>query len=134
MASVTQLYLEKCRTKLTVEIESKKPATDYQLAKFFGISTSAMTNYTKHERECDEELAYKMAQFLSIPPMEVIGAVNAQKAKSDELKSFWEKAKKGSVAGLATLSIVGAMASPQDATAAPSPTDENKPILYIMLN
>lgn len=119
MATVTQYYLEKCRTKLTVELGLKKPATDYQLTKLLDIASSSMTRYTKHDVECDEEIAYRIARFLDIPPMEIIGAVNAQKAKSDELKSFWEKAKRGSVAGLGAVALSGAlMAQPEPAQAA----------------
>jgi len=110
MSSVTSLYIEKCRTKLSLTLNKK--ATDYQLCKLLDISTSAMSRYTKQERECDDEAAFRMANYLKIPPMEIIGAINAEKAKSDEVRDFWKKAKNATVAGVATVSLAAGLATP----------------------
>lgn len=107
MATVTQLYLEKCRSKLSARIG--KEATDYQLAKLLDISTSAMSRYIKHDREADDDAAFKIAQFAQVPPMEIIGAIHAKKSKNEETKTFWEKAAKGAVAGFGAVALGGAL-------------------------
>ncbi|PLA73519.1 hypothetical protein CYQ88_10880 [Hydrogenovibrio sp. SC-1] len=111
MATITQFYLEKCRTKLSATIS--KEASDYQLSKLLDVASSTMTRYTKHDGEADDEVAFRMANYLKIPPMEIIGAINAEKAKSDEVRDFWKKAKNATVAGVATVSLcAGLVQSP----------------------
>lgn len=126
MATVTQLYLEKCRSKLSARIG--KEATDYQLAKLLDISTSAMSRYIKHDREADDDAAFKIAQFAQVPPMEIIGAIHAKKSKNEETKTFWEKAAKGAVAGFGAVALGGAL------LAQPTPAEASKPHLNLTNN
>lgn len=109
MASVTQLYLEKCRTKLSTALG--KEATDYALAKVLGITQPSMSRYMKGENpaEADDDTAFMIAQYAQVPPMEIIGAIRAKRAKKKETREFWEKAKKGVVAGVGAVSLAGAM-------------------------
>lgn len=87
MASVTQYYLEKCRTKLTAELG--KEATDYQLSKKLNLSTSTINRYTKHGFEADDDAAFKIAQFAQIPAIEIIAKIHAEKVKSPELQRLF---------------------------------------------
>lgn len=116
MATITQFYLEKCRSRLSARLG--KEATDYQLSKILDISTSAMSNYTKKDREADDDAAYKIAQYAQVPPMEIIGAIHAKKAKNEDTKNFWNKVSKGAVAGFSGVVLSGSlMSSPAPAQA-----------------
>lgn len=116
MGDITARYLEAARSKLTEKLGKK--VSDYQLGKVLGISTSAMHYYLKDERECDDDdIIFAIAHFAQVEPMQIIGAIRAKKAKSDEVRNFWEKAKKGAVAGFSGVALASSLAS------APSPVE-----------
>lgn len=89
MATVTQFYIEKVRSKMTAENRLEKPASDYLICKTLGISSGGMTNYTKHNREADDEVSYKIAEYLEISPFEIIAKIHVNKAKTPQTKAIW---------------------------------------------
>ncbi|MCA1778748.1 MAG: hypothetical protein LC637_05020, partial [Xanthomonadaceae bacterium] len=64
--------------------------------------------YLISDRECyDDEILFRIAHFAQVDPMQIIGAIHAKKAKTDEVRSFWQKAAKKGVAGLGAVSFAG---------------------------
>jgi len=64
------------------------PATDYRLAKTLGVSAGRMSNWRRGKFP-DNEAAFKLADLLGIPATEVIAYIEADRAKTDQQRSFW---------------------------------------------
>lgn len=134
MGDITARYLEAARAK--VGEKTGKKVSDYQLGKILGISTSAMHYYLKDERECDDDdIIFAIAHFAQVDPMQIIGAIRGKKAKTKEVKNFWEKAKKGAVAGFSGMALTGALlTNPAQSEASEFNILDNHSIYYTNIN
>lgn len=135
MSTVTRYWLEEARKSVIKERDLDK-LSNRQLAFLLDITEGYMSKLLneRNDYEANPELAFKIAQLAKVDPMQIVGAINAKTSKSEESKSYWKKLEKGAIAGLATISLSGALLNTPKAEAAPSPTADNKPALYIMLN
>lgn len=77
-------YLDKIK-------EKHKLSSDYKLAKYLGLTTTAIGYYRKKKSTMDDYTALKVAEALGIDPMEVIAMANAERTKSPEVKKAWER-------------------------------------------
>lgn len=64
-------------------------ASDYGIAKRLGFSLSALSSYRTGRRFFDDDAALTVAQVLNINPLLVIASVNAERAKTPELRARW---------------------------------------------
>lgn len=64
-------------------------SSDYALSKRLGFSLSATSNYRTGRRILDDDAALTIAQALNIDPIIVIAHVNAERAKTPELRARW---------------------------------------------
>ncbi|UEP45627.1 DUF3693 domain-containing protein [Burkholderia sp. B21-005] len=94
-------YLDAVREKLDLP-------SDYAAAKHLHVTRAAVSRYRQGDATFDDTTALRVAAILDIDPMEVIAAVNAERARDDETRSLWETAW-GKVTGatVATALIAG---------------------------
>lgn len=64
---------------------------DHELAKYLGLTTTAIGYYRKRKSTMDDYTALKIAETLGIDPMEVIATANAERTKRPKVKTVWEK-------------------------------------------
>lgn len=67
--------------------------SDYALAKYLRVGQPTVTRYRKRHAAMDDYTATRVAEALSINPMEVIAAAQAERAEraqDEEKKAFWE--------------------------------------------
>ncbi|WP_322005247.1 helix-turn-helix domain-containing protein [Paraburkholderia tropica] len=112
MKSTTQ-YLDELKDHLGVE-------SDYALAKALGMTRAAVSKYRTGYSMPDDLACAKIADLLGCDPMEVIAAINYQRAKNDEARALWEGIW-GKVVGAIALSLP---ASKAGSSVAPSPNTE----------
>ena len=65
------------------------PATDYQLAKRLGIKATTIYRCRNRGGTLDNMAAWKLAEMLQMEPAEVIAYMEADRAKTDQQRSFW---------------------------------------------
>lgn len=71
-------------TKQYVELlAARSGSSNYRLALDLGVSQQAMSNYKLGQREADDEIAAKFAEYLELPPAAVIADLKATKAEAD---------------------------------------------------
>jgi transcriptional regulator with XRE-family HTH domain len=75
-------FLDAVKEKLGIE-------SDYGLAKRLGFSLSTVSNYRTGRRILDDDAALIVAQALDVHPFNVIAAVNAERAKTPEMRARW---------------------------------------------
>lgn len=63
--------------------------SDYAAAKAMGVTRSAVSAFRNKKACFDNYTAAKVADLLGVDAMEVIAAVNYERAKTDELRDFW---------------------------------------------
>jgi transcriptional regulator with XRE-family HTH domain len=74
--------------------ELKGWKTDYQIAKGLNIKTTTMTRYRRHGGTMDNDTAWKVADALGVDAVEVIAAVEIERAeRSDntEKAAVWKR-------------------------------------------
>lgn len=84
----TMDYLERVRAQ-------NGGCSDYRLAKLLDVRHSSLTNYTKHGREMDDDVALRVAGLLGLPPMRVVADIKAARAEADGqdvMFKFWREA------------------------------------------
>lgn len=75
-------YLSAVKKRLSIE-------SDYALAKALKIRHSTICGYRAGKSRMDDDVALKIADILGLNPLEVIAAANAERAKSDEMRTVW---------------------------------------------
>jgi len=75
-------YLAACKKRLGIE-------SDYALAKALGITQQAVSSYRSGNSKINDEVALTVADILGVPPIHVIAAANAERAKTPEQKARW---------------------------------------------
>lgn len=68
---------------------AKGISSDYALAKLLGFPLSSVSSYRTGRRFFDDDAALTVAQALNINPLIVIAAVNAERAKTPEMRARW---------------------------------------------
>lgn len=63
--------------------------SQYALAKKLGMSQSRVSMYMRGEREFDEQTCLKVSALLDEGPQYVLASIQAERAKSSELKGVW---------------------------------------------
>lgn len=90
--STTCNYLDMAKKKLGVQ-------SDYALAKTLGLRTTAISNYRAGRNHFDDATAIKIAHAIGLDPVEILAAMQVERAKSDEARAVWanllEKISKG---------------------------------------
>lgn len=94
--------------------------TDYALAKLLGIRHSNVSNYRAGRSTMDNRTAVKVAELLAMKPMEVIAAVEMERARDEKTKGFWMRY------AAALVMFVGISSPPAPAEA--STADLTKPV------
>lgn len=90
--------------------------SDYAVAHLLGVGRSSMSHYKKGVSMFDDYTAAKAAELLNIDPLTVIADINADRAKRDGERKFWQNIAKrapniaAGVAGLSLCLIVGVSA------------------------
>ncbi|MGD1324404.1 hypothetical protein ACNHE5_05625 [Pandoraea pnomenusa] len=73
--------------------------SDYAAAKVLGVTRSAVSLYRHGKSTFDDAVILRVAEILSIDPLEVIASANVERAKSAEMREVWtgllEKISKG---------------------------------------
>ena len=102
--------------------------TDYQLAKFLGVSRQRISN-NQAGATMNDEAALKVADALGMERGRVLAIVAAERTQSDQAKQEWLKLA-GSIAAVVVVAALGADQGAQlvEAVSAAAPS------LYIMLN
>ena len=81
--------------------------SDYQLAKFFGVNQTSISNYRVGRSKMDEEMCMRVADALSIEAAYVLARVAAERTHNERAKREWTAlAKKLSPAVAVTLLLV----------------------------
>lgn len=76
--------------------------SDYQLAKFLGVTRQRISGYKGRDITLGDETAIKVAEALELPPAYVLNCMAAERAKRPEVKKAWQRA----AAALATAASV----------------------------
>jgi hypothetical protein len=63
--------------------------SDYAAAKALGVVNSAVSRYRHGKGTFDDLVAFKVAEILGINPLEVICAINHERAANDEQRESW---------------------------------------------
>ena len=104
--------LLECKIKLSIE-------TDYKLAQALGIHRQQISHYMAGTRTPDAYAAVKIGETLGIHPMQLLAEFEAEGAKTEERRAFWEnfsqRIKRG-IVGMLALSFT-AFYSPEHAQA-----------------
>lgn len=90
-------------------------ASDYQLCKFLGWTTSRVSLYRTTPRELDDDACIQIAKALDMPAPYVMACIAAARAKSAESKHAWEKAAKLLKTGSAAVILAAALLLSQNA-------------------
>lgn len=80
--NTTVEFLDAVKEKLGIE-------SDYALAKRLGLSLSSVSSYRTGRRFFDDDAALIIATALGIHPFQVIASVNAERAKTPEMRARW---------------------------------------------
>lgn len=102
-------YLDEARSRLDLP-------SDYALAKALGLTRAAVSRYRCGAGLPDDLACVQIAEAIGCEPMEVIAAINYQRAKTDVERAIWEGLW-GKAAGAFVLSLP---ASGAGASGAPS--------------
>lgn len=76
-------YLEEAKKRLGIK-------SDYALAKNLGLKKQTVSGYTTGTRIMDDYTAARIAKIITINPLEVISAANAEREKDRRRREFWE--------------------------------------------
>ena len=93
----TMDYLEQVKEKYRL-------TSDGQLSRKIGVTSSMMSKYRNKNDGMGDEIALRVAELLSIPPVEVLANIQAERTKCPEAKKVWQQAAKSLRA--TTLSIL----------------------------
>ena len=63
--------------------------SDYQLAKFLGVTQAAISRYRKRKNVMDDYTALRVANALEKNPLEIIATANAERAREDTERKAW---------------------------------------------
>lgn len=96
MKSTVQ-YLDAVRERLGLP-------SDYATAKALGVTRAAVSSYRTGRTIPDDLVCARIADALGVEPMEVIAAINYQRAKSEDARQLWESIW-GKAAGAIALSL-----------------------------
>ncbi|WP_178862437.1 hypothetical protein [Thiomicrorhabdus cannonii] len=106
--TATKKYIEQLREFLAKEIKAKpEDIKDNQIQRILGIASSTMSRYNTEQSQADDDVAIIIAQYIGVPPMQIIGEIKAEQARKEETKNWWiEQSKKavGAFMGAAILS------------------------------
>ncbi len=91
--------------------------SDYQLAKFLGVTHTTISNYRVGRSMMGEEMCLKIAATLSLDdPGEVLVAIAHEREKRPEVKRAWERVAKrlaaSTAAVLVALGLAGSLHNP----------------------
>ena len=92
------------------EIADKtETGSDYAVAKLLNISRSRMSNYRTGRNILDNEMCFKLAEILKIDPLEVIIAIEVERAtkrNDSALQKLWTGLAKRTTAAMVALAIL----------------------------
>lgn len=112
-------------------------ATDYRIGKMLGKSTGAISNYRTGRSTFDAKTCVQVAELLELEPLEVIAAVEADRARTEDDRGWWRAQLKRiaiptTVPAVAAALVAGALLSPGEARAVS--LNPAGPSMYIMLS
>ena len=64
--------------------------SDYQLAKELQISRAAVSTWRNEKDAPGDDIALKIADFLELPRCYVVAICHRERARSDEVRAFWD--------------------------------------------
>jgi hypothetical protein len=79
----TEQYLDEVKERLDLP-------SDYALAKALGLTRTAVSNYRSGRSMPDDLACARLADAIGCEPMEVIAAINYQRAKTEDARALWE--------------------------------------------
>lgn len=77
-------FLEAIKTRHNV-------TSDYALAKYLGLTRSAISKYRNTKTAFDETMALRVAEALEIDPAYVLACVSFERANCTEAKEAWQR-------------------------------------------
>lgn len=83
--------------------------SDRQLAKKIGVSPQALSLWRKGESHPDSFAVVQIATILKRSPLEILGIVEAGKAKTNERKEYWQDFLAGLLDTTKKLGVIGAL-------------------------
>lgn len=78
----TQQYIDAIKLRRNVD-------SDYAVAKLLGVSKQAVSRYQLGKGSFDDLTALRAAELLGVNPLEVIAAANAERARTEDVRSTW---------------------------------------------
>ena len=64
--------------------------SDYQLAKHLEISRAALSTWRNEKDAPGDDVALRIADFLKLPRCYVVAVCHRARARSDEVRAFWD--------------------------------------------
>lgn len=98
----TMTYLEEAKEQLGID-------SDNAMAKYLGVTRSAISNYRHGTYVMDDFVAAKIAGALNLDAMILIAAANAEREKTEDRKEFWRNFYErlgGIAAGFSTIALL----------------------------
>ena len=112
--------------------KEKEIPSEYALAKFLGVSQTAVQKYRAGGAEMRDQVALKVAEALDMDPGEVLAGLYAKRTKDPEVRKVWERLSKlAHTSLLAVLAVTFSVGSPVPAQAT---TAFKGPDIYLMRN
>ncbi|WP_250479029.1 MULTISPECIES: DUF3693 domain-containing protein [unclassified Caballeronia] len=95
-------YLDAAKTELDLP-------SDYALAKALGVTPSTISKYRLGRSAPDDLVCARIAEILSLEPMEVIAAVHYERSTDERARELWSSIWGKAAGAIATSSIVFAV-------------------------
>lgn len=74
------------------EAKAKHDLSDYALAPLLGVGRGQISRYRNGHDYLSDEAAIKLAELLGMKsPRAIIASAHAERAKSDDVRKFWER-------------------------------------------
>jgi transcriptional regulator with XRE-family HTH domain len=109
--------------------------SDYAIAKALNVTRAAVSSYRTGRSMPDDLVCARIAAVIGVEPMEVIAAINYQRAKNDDARSLWESIW-GKAAGAIALNLIVCVVGALAVVPSPARASEasNSASLYLMSN
>lgn len=113
--------------------------SDRQLALAIGVTPQTISHYRKRISTPDNFAIVQLAKLLGRSPLEILGIIEGEKAKTDERKEYWQDflaglldtTKKLSAIGAVTCAGFTATTCPADAQQMSQTSQSNSSVYYV---
>ncbi|QLI83013.1 hypothetical protein HZU75_16610 [Chitinibacter fontanus] len=94
--------------------------SDRQLSIYMGVSPQTISNWRSHRNAPDSYALMELQKILGIDAREILAIIEAERAKTEERRSYWEEIKAGFSKSGTSIAVAIALATMMTASPRPS--------------